>query len=816
MFRFVCGLCLALWAGACFASDALSFGPPEPWVKIAARPVAPPAGDGDAPVRRLLGDFQVKFDPSADETYNETMVRLQTSAGLAGGAIALTWKPDTETVTVHHAQIIRGDQVIDLLAKGQTFTVLRRETNLERAMLDGVLTASLQPEGLQVGDIVDLAYTTSRHDPILQGHSEVFLGLMPGPAFDRFRLREIWPAGSPMRWRTTPGLPKVVVSKTADHTELLIDAPHVERAKTPKGAPPRYAYAGVLETTAFHDWGEVSALMAPLYVKASTLSESSPLKAEIAKIRAASSDPKTQAAAALHLVQDRVRYLFLSMDQGGYTPADADVTWARRFGDCKAKTALLLALLQGLGVEAEPAMVSTLAGDGADERLPAVEMFDHILVRAQIGGKTYWLDGTRIGDRGLEDLDIPNFHWTLPVRASGGALEPLVVPPLSQPSIETTMNMDASGGLDALAPTRIELVFRGDLATGMRIGLSALSAVDAEKKLKDSFSKNFGWFEAKHATFSYDEATGAEHVTLEGAGSLSWDNDIDSGVRQHDTFGSVIGSRVDYTREPDTDQTAPYAVDYPSYAISTETIVLPQRGQGFTVVGDDVGRTVAGMTFNRVSRIEKDVFTMVTSVRSVAREFPAADAPAAKVALRDMSDVVVKIQAPKTYLLSDEETKVRLARSPTLASEFIDRGDARIWAGQYAQAVSDLDRAVALKPGDAGMLNARCFGRAMAGKDLDVALADCDASLDLDPHEPATLDSRGFVYFRLGQMDKAIADFDAALKRQPRISTSLYVRGMAERHVGKQALGDADIAAAVAIDPMVAAVYAHYGVKPGA
>ncbi len=108
-----------------------------------------------------------------------------------------------------------------------------------------------------------------------------------------------------------------------------------------------------------------------------------------------------------------------------------------------------------------------------------------------------------------------------------------------------------------------------------------------------------------------------------------------------------------------------------------------------------------------------------------------------------MSNVTVKVQAPKTYLLSDEENRVRLARTPTLASEFIDRADARIWAGQYAQAVADMNSAVALKPGDAGMLNARCFGRAMAGKDLDVALADCDASLDTDPHDPATLDSRG-------------------------------------------------------------------------
>src|SRR5205085_4692270 len=133
---------------------------------------------------------------------------------------------------------------------------------------------------------------------------------------------------------------------------------------------------------------ELSALMDPLYVKASTLRPGSPLHAEIARIKAESADPKTRAAAALALVQTKVRYLFLGMNLGGYVPTDADVTWERRFGDCKAKTALLLALLRELDIPAEAAMVHSAMGDGMNERLPALEMLDHILVRASIGGET--------------------------------------------------------------------------------------------------------------------------------------------------------------------------------------------------------------------------------------------------------------------------------------------------------------------------------------------------------------------------------------------------------------------------------------------
>ena len=116
-----------------------------------------------------------------------------------------------------------------------------------------------------------------------------------------------------------------------------------------------------------------------------------------------------------------MRYAFVGMNLGGYVPAAADVTWQRRFGDCKGKSVLLLALLHQLGIEAEPVLVSTGLGDGLDQQLPMLT-FDHAIVRAQIGGKVYWLDGTRTGDRALDDIAIPNFRWVLPLRPTGAKL----------------------------------------------------------------------------------------------------------------------------------------------------------------------------------------------------------------------------------------------------------------------------------------------------------------------------------------------------------------------------------------------------------
>ena len=63
-----------------------------------------------------------------------------------------------------------------------------------------------------------------------------------------------------------------------------------------------------------------------------------------------------------------------------------------------------------------------------------------------------------------------------------------------------------------------------------------------------------------------------------------------------------------------------------------------------------------------------------------------------------------------------------------------------------------------------------------------------------------TLDSRGYVHLRAGQPQLAIADYDAALKLEPRIDTSLFGRGVAHAALGDKVQAAADLAAARAIN----------------
>jgi Restriction endonuclease/Tetratricopeptide repeat len=88
-----------------------------------------------------------------------------------------------------------------------------------------------------------------------------------------------------------------------------------------------------------------------------------------------------------------------------------------------------------------------------------------------------------------------------------------------------------------------------------------------------------------------------------------------------------------------------------------------------------------------------------------------------------------------------------------------ERGDAHERAGLYDRAAEDYGRLIDIEPGNAKAWNNSCWDRAVLGR-LEEALADCNEALRLAPDDPATLDSRGFTYLKLGRFEQAIADYD--------------------------------------------------------
>lgn len=623
--------------------DSFSITPAPGWVTRHAIP----ADTGTAAaggVTMLLRDNQAAFDADGATTIAwDDATKVVAPDGLSKAAnLAIAWNPETERLAIHRVLILRGTQTIDVLAT-QRFTILHRETNLERAAIDGRLTASLQIAGLQIGDIVEVAGSRRHLDPAMAGHHEAQFLFYP-TARDA-GLDAHWPAAAALRWRAMPGLPAAAQSTAGGVARLSLHVPNLREPRLPKGAPPRFRQADVLQFSDWADWAELSSVIGRLFDRAATPLPGGPVAAEAARIAAASPDPVLRAQAALRLVEDQVRYLFVGLNDGGYVPAAADETWRRRYGDCKGKTVLLLALLKALGISAQPVLVNTTGfGDAIPRYLPSAGLFNHVLVRATIAGRSYWLDGTRLGDRRLADLQPPPFRWGLPLQARGAALVAMMPDAPTQPLSTTSLRLDASGGVDRPVPAHAEFVAHGDGALGLARSLGTLTPEIRERMLRAVWRKEYDFVTPSAVSARFDPATGTETFVLDGIATLDWQDGA------FELTNIQLGGSVDYTRDPGLDSDAPFAVAFPSYSEYRETIVLPDRGRGFTLDPVAFDGTIAGVALHRAGSIDDGVVTLLTSRRSLAPEFAAAQAADAQQTLR-------RLQHQHSYLRRTTEAK---------------------------------------------------------------------------------------------------------------------------------------------------------------
>lgn len=805
MLRSLCVFVIASTAstGALAANPTLATGPAPAWVKPVV-PASAPATPGKAPIQVLLQDQQVDLRPGSVSRYSENVIRIQTPQGLSAGNVLLAWNPDTQTPMVHKLLIRRGDKVIDVLAN-QTFTVVRRETNIENAALDGVLTAALQPEGLQVGDEIDFAATITEHDPAVGKHVEEVGGGWNGVPVGRAHLLVRWPSDLKMRFRDTPGLPPLKVTRKGNlsSTELLLnDLPVLA---PPSGAPPRYAIMRIAEFSDLSSWGDLADLLQPLYEKASALPAEASLRKQIADIAARSADPQARAEAALKLVQDRVRYVFLGMNDGGLVPADAETTWQRRFGDCKGKTVLLLALLKGLGIKAEPVLVSSSHGDGIDQRLPMISLFDHVLVRATIADRTYWLDGTRTGDTSLDQIKTPDFRWGLPL-IPDATLVAMDAPAATQPQTEATIRIDASAGITLPAPFHAEKVIHDDAAALMNQQLSGMTSDVLDRSLREFWRGEYDFVTIKTVSASFDPATRQEHLVMDGDAKMDWNSGW------YDTDGVGVGYKADFTRDPGTEEDAPFAVAYPYSDKTIETILLPPGK--FTIYhGAAVDQTVAGIDYHRTATLSGNRFTVEEDEHSTRREFPAADAPAAQTVLRALSDQEVYLGKPDDYRPTDREMATMMQTEPTTAEGFVDRGNALLDRARLDEAIKDFTGAIALDPKNAWAFADRGLARleqsAAVSRSGDMAAAEKDfaAAETIDPKNPVVWRGRGLAADLGGDAAAAVKAYTQSLVFDPNSTFALSRRAAGYHKLGDEVHALADADAALRIDPSFTRLY---------
>lgn len=188
------------------------------------------------------------------------------------------------------------------------------------------------------------------------------------------------------------------------------------------------------------------------------------------------------------MVQRDIRYLGVEIGASTHAPAAPDVVFKRRFGDCKDKATLVVAMLHALGIDAAPALVHTdkLAADSQ----PTPHAFNHVIVRALVDGKPYWIDPTRSEQQGdLAHLYQPDYGMALVLAADSQALVKMGPQAKSRRAVRSLF--DLRGAHDAPAGYVVGTTVQGAEADRMRARLVSVDRADTETEYLNFYARAY-------------------------------------------------------------------------------------------------------------------------------------------------------------------------------------------------------------------------------------------------------------------------------------------------------------------------------------
>lgn len=135
-----------------------------------------------------------------------------------------------------------------------------------------------------------------------------------------------------------------------------------------------------------------------------------------------------------------------------------------------------------------------------------------------------------------------------------------------------------------------------------------------------------------------------------------------------------------------------------------------------------------------------------------------------------------------------------------LASDLNNRGAAYERKGQYDLALADLNQAIGLNPALAAAFSNRGSVYDDKGQ-FDVAIADEDHAIQLNPNYAGAFNNRGVAYFHKGQYDTAIADYDRAIQLDAAEVLAFRNRAVLHNKKGEYNLSIADATEAIRLQP---------------
>lgn len=363
-------------------------------------------------LRYRLYNTQVNAAVDRTEYFYEFVFDLTNRAAVESNAqLEIEFDPSYERLQLHRVAVLRDGVELDKL-QSSAFQLMQRERGLEQLIYDGTQTLAVILDDVRVGDTVSYAYTRVGDNPIFAGKREFGFDANYGIPIDRLYMRVVADKSRPLDVRKFNTDAEVVVTTSGGINEYEVDLKEVSEFIEEDSVPAWRKRYGKIVFSEVADWRQVVEWAKPMYALDDKALDD--VQQLAASIQAEHEGAEAQVGAALDWVQDEVRYFGVEMGVNSHQPSPPELTMRRRFGDCKDKSLLLIALLDQLGLDAAPALVNSRRGLENPQYPWRMHAFNHVIVYLPFNGNSYWLDPTDGYQNGkLGDFSEPNFGRAL-------------------------------------------------------------------------------------------------------------------------------------------------------------------------------------------------------------------------------------------------------------------------------------------------------------------------------------------------------------------------------------------------------------------
>ncbi|TSJ76731.1 DUF3857 domain-containing protein [Rariglobus hedericola] len=343
---------------------------------------------------RMDNEFEVYRDFAVRESHRHR-VFLRTGESLDEfGTLNLPSSPPFYTTRLEGVRIIKPDGS-QVLVNPRSYDERRIADNKEadNARTENRPTGPLAPPVLPLpevtaGCIVEAAWTIERHGPRDTPEFSEQWFLAERYPIRLLNLRVATPNGTP--WTVVaPNLPSYI-QVNGTHAWTLTDLPAFDPRA---GDPPSSRIAPWVGVSSLASWESFASWYQRIATGSDTTGPGIALLAD--EIAQAHPDRAGRLRAAYERVS-ALRYVAIELGVGAFRPRTPEQVWKQRYGDCKDKANLLVAVLEKLGIPAEFCLVNRFSHTFTD--WPSWQ-FNHALARvpaAPSDGQPHdlWLDTT--------------------------------------------------------------------------------------------------------------------------------------------------------------------------------------------------------------------------------------------------------------------------------------------------------------------------------------------------------------------------------------------------------------------------------------